>query len=226
MRIKFGNHFDMSIHKDGRLIVSFLAFLAFVSLAASGLLHGMTLVFAMIAALVGMFFRDPERVAPDGENIVLSPGDGKIISIEKTMIPEELNITELKDQKYWRISIFISITDVHVQRIPVNGVIKFINYFNGAFINPSFDKASKENERNYITIQNQQQDLIVVSQIAGFIARRIVCDIKEGDEVKIGSRYGIIKLGSRVELYLPENYNINVRVGQTMLAGETIIATF
>ena len=160
------------------------------------------------------FFRDPERMIPLGEDILVSPADGLIT-----------NITEVKDGKknYTKVSIFLSVFNVHIQRLPISGEITKIDYFEGKFINATLDKASEENERLKLTIKTGS-NLIHVTQIAGLIARRIICNLKIKDNVNQGDRYGIIKFGSRVDIEFPNNFNLLVNIGQQCIGGETIIA--
>ena len=160
------------------------------------------------------FFRDPERVVPLGDDILISPADGLIT-----------NISETKDskKKYTKVSIFLSVFNVHIQRIPISGEIVKIDYFEGKFINATLDKASEENERLKLTIKSRA-NLIHVTQIAGLIARRIICNVKLKDITNQGDRYGIIKFGSRVDIEFPDNFDLLVSVGQQCIGGETIIA--
>ncbi|MDB2564897.1 phosphatidylserine decarboxylase family protein [Alphaproteobacteria bacterium] len=160
------------------------------------------------------FFRDPERVVPLGDDILISPADGLIT-----------NISETKDgkKKYTKVSIFLSVFNVHIQRIPISGEIVKIDYFEGKFINATLDKASEENERLKLTIKSKA-NLIHVTQIAGLIARRIICNVKLKDNTNQGDRYGIIKFGSRVDIEFPDNFDLLVDVGQQCIGGETIIA--
>ena len=160
------------------------------------------------------FFRDPERVVPLGEDILTSPADGLIT-----------NISQTKDGKknYTKVSIFLSVFNVHIQRIPISGEITKIDYFEGKFINATLDKASEENERLKLTIKSKA-NLIHVTQIAGLIARRIICNVKPKDKANQGDRYGIIKFGSRVDIEFPDSFDLLVSVGQQCIGGETIIA--
>ncbi len=154
------------------------------------------------------------------EDVIVSPADGQIVSISESSAPDECNLND----KFVKISIFLSIFDVHVNRIPTSGFIKNIIYVPGKFFNANLDKSSKENERNIITIVNKNKDVIIVSQIAGLIARRIICNLKDNQEVIKGNRFGIIKFGSRVDLYLPIKYNLLVTEDQNVIGGETIIS--
>lgn len=160
------------------------------------------------------FFRDPERVVPLGDDILVSPADGLIT-----------NISETKEGKktYTKVSIFLSIFNVHIQRLPISGTITKVDYIEGKFINATLDKASDENERLKITIKNSN-NLIYVTQIAGLIARRIVNYVKSDQSVNQGERYGIIKFGSRVDIEFPNNFKLLVNEGQQCIGGETIIA--
>lgn len=220
MKLKI-NNFTISIHRSGLHIISILFGLFLVSLAASGL-HGFTSGLLIITAFTTWFFRDPERVSPKEDGIVLAPADGKIISITSSEMPEELDLKS--DTKYNKISIHISPLDAHIQRVPISGKVEKVVYVSGTFVNPTLDKASKENERNYSLIKTNNDERVCVTQISGFIARRIICELKQNDSCNIGEKFGIIKFGSRVEIYLPISYNINVLEGQTMIAGETILA--
>ena len=160
------------------------------------------------------FFRDPERVVPIGDDILVSPADGLIT-----------NITETKEGKktYIKVSIFLSIFNVHIQRLPISGEVTKVDYIEGKFINATLDKASEENERLKITIKNGN-NLIYVTQIAGLIARRIVNYVKPNENINQGDRYGIIKFGSRVDIEFPNNFKLLVNEGQQSIGGETIIA--
>jgi len=172
------------------------------------------LIFFILLIFTFYFFRDPERVIPLGDDILVSPADGLIT-----------NISEHKDGKktYTKVSIFLSIFNVHIQRLPVTGEIKKIDYIEGKFINATLDKASEDNERLRISLKSGS-NIIYITQIAGLIARRIICYIKINDKVNQGDRYGIIKFGSRVDIEFPKSYNLMVSVGQQCIGGETIIA--
>lgn len=166
------------------------------------------------------FFRNPHRVTPLGQGLIISPGDGIISKIEQAIPPKELKWTK---KPLTRISIFLNVFDVHVNRIPVEGVISKIQYHPGKFFNASLDKASEFNERNSLLIQSPLGQEILVVQIAGLVARRILCEVQEGREVKAGETFGIIRFGSRVDLYLPEGVNPLVIEGQRMIGGETVM---
>ncbi len=172
------------------------------------------LIFLILLIFTFYFFRDPERVIPLGEDILVSPADGLIT-----------NINEFKEGKknYTKVSIFLSVFNVHIQRLPVSGEITKIDYIEGKFINATLDKASEDNERLRLTLKSGSNK-IYVTQIAGLIARRIICYLKVNEKVNQGDRYGIIKFGSRVDIEFPNSYNLMVHVGQQCIGGETIIA--
>ena len=167
------------------------------------------------------FFRDPERVAPERDGVLVAPADGRVVSVVMAPPPAEL---ELGAAPRWRVAIFLSVLDVHVNRVPIAGTVTRIAYRHGKFLNASVDKASTDNERNALAIRLADGREIAVVQIAGLIARRILCDVREGDAVRTGARFGIIRFGSRTDLYLPEGVLPLVSEGQLMIGGETVIA--
>jgi phosphatidylserine decarboxylase len=167
------------------------------------------------------FFRDPERVPPGRPSAVIAPADGRVVSVTPAVPPAELGLGAMPR---WRVSTFLSILNVHVNRVPADGIITRIAYRHGSFLTASLDKASDDNERNAVALRLSDGREIAVVQIAGMIARRIVCDLREGDAVRAGQRFGIIRFGSRADLYLPEGVRPLVAVGQTMVGGETVIA--
>ena len=172
------------------------------------------LIFLILLIFTFFFFRDPERVVPLGDDILVSPADGLIT-----------NISEYKEGKksYTKVSIFLSVFNVHIQRLPLSGQITKIDYIEGKFINATLDKASEENERLRLTLKSGS-NVIYITQIAGLIARRIICYLKTNERVNQGERYGIIKFGSRVDIEFPNSYNLMVSIGQQCIGGETIIA--
>ncbi len=172
------------------------------------------LIFLILLIFTFYFFRDPERVVPLGDDILVSPADGLIT-----------NISEHKEGKkiYTKVSIFLSVFNVHIQRLPLSGQITKIDYIEGKFINATLDKASEENERLRLTLKSGS-NIIYITQIAGLIARRIICYLKTNERVNQGERYGIIKFGSRVDIEFPNSYNLMVSIGQQCIGGETIIA--
>ena len=173
----------------------------------------------ILTSYIFYFFRDPIRSVPI-DDFVMSPADGVVTFIGETIPPIDIK----NQEKYIKVSIFLNIFNVHVNRIPTSGIVKKINYIHGKFINATLDKSSDDNERNIISIEKKNADIIVTAQIAGLIARRIVCDLREKQEVFKGDRFGIIKFGSRVDLYLPIKYKILVSLGQIVVGGETIIS--
>lgn len=177
---------------------------------------------ALIAFLVCLyFFRDPERVPPGQPRAILAPADGRILSVAPAAPPAELGLgAELR----WRVATFLSILDVHVNRIPADGTITRIAYRHGSFHNAAATEAGERNERNALAIRLADGSEIAVVQIAGAIARRIICTAREGDAVTAGNRFGIIRFGSRTDLYLPLGVRPLVVEGQTMIGGESVIA--
>ena len=166
------------------------------------------------------FFRDPDRVSINDEEYLVSPADGIVLQVMETNGPKELN---LENKKFTKVSIFMNVFDCHVNRIPCSGEIEEILYVAGKFLNASLDKASEDNERNYYKIKNNFGEEIVVVQIAGLVARRIVTETSRGEKLEQGSRIGMIRFGSRAELYF-ENYKPLVKIDQRAIAGETLIA--
>ena len=179
----------------------------------------LSFIFFFLSFFIYYFFRDPIRSIP-AEELIVSPADGIVTFIGEVDAPDIIN----SDSKYIKISIFLSIFNVHVNRIPCNGTIKKVNYINGKFFNASFDKSSDQNERNEIILKNSDNEELLIVQIAGLIARRIVCNIKENQDVYQGHRFGIIKFGSRVDLFIPNKYKPLVAEGQTVIGGESILA--
>ena len=191
--------------------------------AVAGLLLSNWLVWIGVAFVVFClyFFRDPERIPPDRPGAVIAPADGHIVSVMPAVPPAEL---DMGDAPRWRVAIFLSVLDVHVNRVPVDGTVTRIAYRHGKFLSANLDKASTDNERNALAIRLADGRQIAVVQIAGLIARRILCDVREGEAVRAGARFGIIRFGSRTDIYLPEGIRPLVAVGQTMIGGETVIA--
>ena len=210
--------FLVPVHRDGLkflLPVAALAVLFLLLWAPLGWL------LAIAALYIAYFFRDPDRVTPLRDGLVIAPADGRVSSIEEIVPPAELG---LGGARRTRISIFLSVFDVHINRAPVAGRISRSIYVPGAFLNADLDKASLENERRALVIEMPTGTEIAVVQIAGLIARRIVTFAGEGDSVGIGQRFGLIRFGSRVDVYLPVNRRGLVSVGQTAIAGETVLA--
>ena len=205
------------IHKAGWPFIALFGAITMIVAFFSPILGGVCL---LLTGWCIYFFRNPRRVTPLGEGLIISPGDGIVTKTEKAVPPKELKWTK---KPLTRISVFLNVFDVHVNRIPVDGVISSIQYYPGKFFNASLDKASEFNERNSLVIRTPSGQDVVVVQIAGLIARRILCEAKAGQEVKAGETFGIIRFGSRVDLYLPEGVTPQVVEGQRMIGGETIM---
>ena len=206
------------VHREG---LPFIGLFAVVSLGL-GLIYGpLGWIGAVATAWCIYFFRDPDRVTPDREGLVVSPADGIVSAIEEASPPPEL---DLGDSPLTRISIFLNVFDVHVNRVPADGLVKTAIYHPGTFVNASLDKASEDNERMAVTLELPDGRALVFVQIAGLVARRIKCDLEEGQRVQAGERYGIIRFGSRADVYLPDGVAPLVIVGQRMVGGETVLA--
>jgi len=206
------------VHSDG---YRFLALAAALTLLLFLLWPPVAWLTALITVFIAYFFRDPARVTPLREGLVIAPGDGRICAIERVRSPLELG---LGDSERVRISIFLSLFDVHINRAPVAGRVTRSVYVPGSFLNAARDKSSEENERRAIVVVTPSGAEIVVVQIAGVIARRIVTFVGEGDSVGVGQRFGLIRFGSRVDLYLPPGCAALVCVGQRAVGGETVLA--
>ena len=205
------------LHKEGYRYLTIAGVVTFILLLISNFFGVISFI---LTIWVYYFFRDPERFSINDENYLVSPADGVISQITETNGPIEL---ALEEKKFTRVSIFMNIFNCHVNRIPCSGKINKIFYKPGKYLNASLNKASEENERNYVKMANSNGDELILVQIAGVIARRIVCEIKENDDTVQGDRFGMIRFGSRVDLYF-ENYQILVRQNQKTIGGETIIA--
>jgi phosphatidylserine decarboxylase len=206
------------IHPAGWM---FIAIFSFVSLALSMVWSPFGWLGLIATSWCVYFFRDPDRITPLHEGLIVSPADGVVQKIVSCVPPAEL---ELGNEERTRISIFLNVFNVHVNRIPWEGSISKLHYNPGKFFNAALDKASEENERMSIKVTSPSGVHYGVVQIAGLVARRILCDLKEGQSVKTGERFGIIRFGSRVDIYLPAKVNPLVVVGQTAIGGETILA--
>ena len=207
------------IHREGwRFIAIFAAvslFLFWLNLTPLGWIG------VVATAWCAYFFRDPERVTPLRAGLVISPADGRVSSVERIVPPPELDLAR---EPVTRVSVFMNVFDVHVNRAPADGAIKRIAYIPGAFINAELDKASADNERQALTLELAGGGRIGVVQIAGLIARRIVKFVGEGDHVVAGQRFGLIRFGSRVDVYLPPGVQSLVSAGQRAIGGETVLA--
>ena len=205
------------IHSEG---YKFLVIAGFVTLVLYSFSDFFGLIGLVLTIWVYYFFRDPERVIIENDNYLVSPADGEVIKVEDVDGPKELG---LENRRFKKISIFMNVFDCHVNRTPCGGKIHEILYKPGKFFNASLDKASEDNERNYYKIKDPHNNDIIVVQIAGLIARRIVCESNKEQELKQGDRIGMIRFGSRADVYY-ENYEPIVKVGQKAISGETLLA--
>ncbi|MFM7673991.1 MAG: phosphatidylserine decarboxylase [Candidatus Fonsibacter sp.] len=206
------------LHKDGFRMLAIAVIITMLLILLNKILGVLGLIFTI---WVYYFFRDPDRFPINDDNYLVSPADGKIILIETVRGPRELSLENLS---FIKVSIFMNAFNCHVNRVPLGGRVDEIFYKPGKFINASLDKASEDNERNYIKYSDNNKKTFVLIQIAGLIARRINCEIKVGQELKQGDRIGIIRFGSRVDFYFDTKYKVLVKTGQTVLAGESLIA--
>lgn len=206
------------VHKDGYKFIIAFAVITLLLIGVSQLLGWLGI---LATAWCAYFFRDPERFPPDRDDVVVAPADGRISAIEQVSVPREIDVD---DDKRVRISIFLSVFDVHINRAPVAGTIRKSSYVPGKFFNAELDKASEENERQCLTLETARGTRIGCVQIAGLVARRIVTFVSEGDTVSLGERFGLIRFGSRTDVYLPPGCEPLVKVGQTAIGGETVLA--
>tara|TARA_Y100000590_G_C15454972_1_gene914182 strand:- start:278 stop:925 length:648 start_codon:yes stop_codon:yes gene_type:complete len=205
------------LHREGYRFLILAAILTFILFLFSNLLGFLGFI---LTVWVFYFFRDPERISINDQNYLVSPADGVISKIVKINGPEELGMDK---KEFIRISIFMNVFDCHVNRVPSSGNVVDIFYKPGSFFNASLDKASEKNERNLIKFKTNNGEEIAIVQIAGLIARRIVCDCHKDQKLEQGERFGIIRFGSRVDVYL-ENFNVLVKENQKTIAGETLLA--
>jgi phosphatidylserine decarboxylase len=212
-----------SVHPDGRKYVvgaaaiTFFAFLLHV--------HVLDWVLVGLTIWVAAFFRDPVRTTPSDDKLIIAPADGLITMIARVAPPPELRAGDgLGEAECTRVSIFMSVFDVHINRAPISGRIKRIAYVPGKFVNADLDKASEDNERQHFLVEGPGGLKIGFTQIAGLVARRIVSFVREGDDVEAGERIGLIRFGSRVDVYLPSGTSPRVLLGQRTIAGETVLA--
>ncbi len=206
------------IHKEGYKFLAISILATFIILIFSKF-FGIILI--LITIWVYYFFRDPERISIEDDNYLVSPADGLITDISEKSGPEELR---LENTSFTRISVFMNVFNCHVNRVPSSGKIEEIFYKSGKFLNASLDKASEENERNYFKVKLIDGEEIVIVQIAGLIARRIVCEVEEGQDLKQGDRIGMIRFGSRVDIYF-KNKKVLAKLGQNVVAGESLLAS-
>ena len=205
------------IHAEG---YKFLVIAGIITILFYSFSNFLGLIGLVLTIWVYYFFRDPDRVIIEDNNYLVSPADGEIIKVEEVDGPKELG---LENKKFNKISVFMNVFDCHVNRTPCAGKIEEILYKPGAFVNASLDKASEDNERNYFKIKDTDNNDIIVVQIAGLVARRIVCESNKDQELKQGERIGMIRFGSRADVYY-ENYQPLVKVGQKAISGETLLA--
>ena len=205
------------IHTEGYKFIIIAVIITIIFYTFSNFLG---LIGLVLSIWVYYFFRDPERIVINDDNYLVSPADGEVIKVEEVDGPKELN---LENKKFKKISVFMNVFDCHVNRTPCGGKIEEILYKPGKFLNASLDKASEDNERNYFKIKDNQNNVIVVVQIAGLVARRIVCESNKDQHLKQGDRIGMIRFGSRADVYY-ENYQPLVKIGQKAISGETLLA--
>ena len=215
-RIMFNKIFP-KIHTEG---YKFLVIAGFITIILFIFNNFLGLVGLLLTVWVYYFFRDPERVIIGDDNYLVSPADGEVIKVEEVDGPKEVG---LENKKFKKISIFMNVFDCHVNRTPCSGTVEEILYKPGKFFNASLDKASEDNERNYYKIKDKHNNNIILVQIAGLVARRIVCETDKNQELNQGDRIGMIRFGSRADVYY-ENYEPLVKVGQTAISGETLLA--
>ena len=206
------------MHPAGR---PFVAGAAIATLLVRLRFKRLGVVLALVTAWVAWFFREPKRVTPTRPNLAVAPADGTVSHVVDAVPPAELG---LGSQPMTRVSVFLSVFDVHVQRVPADGEVVQVSYHPGKFLSADLDKASEENERNTVWLRTVSGHDLVVVQIAGLVARRIVCEVAEGEKVAAGQTYGLIRFGSRVDLYVPRGSRVLVEAGQRTIGGETVLA--
>lgn len=207
------------IHREGHKFIGVFAVGTFL-LFLTGI-DFLVMVGVILTAWCAYFFRDPDRITPQKEGLVIAPADGVVQSVKDSVPPVELNMGE---DTCTRVTIFMNVFDVHVNRVPVDGKIIRQAYTPGKYLNASLEKACEDNERHAIMMETASGNNIAFVQIAGLVARRILCWAEDGTEMKAGERFGLIRFGSRVDVYLPKGVNSLVAVGQSAIAGETVIA--
>ncbi|MFT6106680.1 MAG: phosphatidylserine decarboxylase [Rickettsiales bacterium] len=207
------------IHKEG---IKFILIFAVVAIILAMLNNALGTIGLVLTLWCVFFFRDPTRFTPQGENLIISPADGVVNLIEEDALPPvELS---LEKGEWTKISVFLNVFNVHVNRAPIAGKITQVKYQPGKFFSANLEEASTHNERNSAVVETKNGEKIVFVQVAGLVARRIVSTLEEGQEIEAGDRYGIIRFGSRADIYLPKTTDIKILVGQTMVGGETVIA--
>lgn len=207
------------IHREG---YRFIAIFGVITIVLGWIWSPLFYLGLALTLWCALFFRDPVRVTPVSDDLVISPADGKVSYVGKLVPPEELG---LGSDEMLRISVFMNVFNCHVNRSPMRGKIERIIYTAGSFLNAELDKASEENERNALILSTEHGDMAVV-QIAGLVARRIICWGQEGADISAGDRFGLIRFGSRLDVYLPASVHPNVSLGQIAIAGETVLANF
>jgi phosphatidylserine decarboxylase len=205
------------IHKEGYRFLAIAVIITFICLLFS---NALGLITILLTVWVYYFFRDPERISIQDDNFLVSPADGLISNISEVDGPPELS---LENKKFTKVSIFMNVFNCHVNRTPISADVEEILYKPGKFLNASLDKSSEENERNYYRLKTKEGDDIVIVQIAGLIARRIVCEVTKNQKLNQGDRIGMIRFGSRVDIYF-SNRKILAKLGQNVVAGESLIA--
>ncbi|MCZ4366383.1 phosphatidylserine decarboxylase [Sulfitobacter dubius] len=218
MSVNMLDTFIKPMHREG---IKFVAIFVAVTLVLFAIEEVLGWISVGLTIWCYYFFRDPERVTPDRPDLIVSPADGIVSLIEPAVPPAELG---MPDVPLTRVSVFMSVFNCHINRAPVAGKVQAVAYRPGKFFNASLDKASADNERNSLCIRMDDGRDLAVVQIAGLVARRIVCFVKSGDGLETGERFGLIRFGSRLDVYLPEGVDPMVRIGQTMVAGETVLA--
>lgn len=218
MAVNMLDTFIKPMHREG---IKFVAIFAAITLVLFAIEEVLGWIGVGLTVWCYYFFRDPERVTPDRPDLVVSPADGIVSLIEPAVPPAELG---MPDVPLTRVSVFMSVFNCHINRAPVAGKVQAVAYRPGKFFNASLDKASADNERNSLCIRMDDGRDLAVVQIAGLVARRIVCFVKSGDALETGERFGLIRFGSRLDVYLPEGVDPMVSIGQTMVAGETVLA--
>ena len=212
-----------AVHPEGRKFVVAAVFVTLV--VYFGVNHFLGWLLVGLTIWVAAFFRDPVRTTPHGDGLIVAPADGLITMIARVGPPPELRGADgLTDGEFTRVSIFMSVFDVHINRAPITGRVRRIAYVPGKFVNADLDKASEDNERQYFLIEGSDGLKIAMTQIAGLVARRILSFVREGDVVEAGQRIGLIRFGSRVDVYLPAGTSPKVLLGQRTIAGETVLA--
>ncbi len=208
------------VHKDGRLYVFIFGIVTLLVYMVTQW-QPFFWIGLLLTAWCAYFFRDPDRVTPQKEGLIIAPADGVVQSVKESVPPVEL---DMGSEQCTRVSIFMNVFDVHINRIPADGKIVRQAYTTGKFLNASLEKACEDNERHAILMETTSGNKIAFVQIAGLVAKRIKCWVRDGDEMKAGQRFGLIQFGSRVDVYLPKGVNSLVAVGQRAIAGETVIA--